>query len=535
VSNGQPLVDYTNKDYASLRAALLQVAADRFPEWTDQSPNDLGTMLLELFAYMGDALFYNQDRIAGESFLETAVERRSVVQLLRLIGYELRPPAAASADLTLLFKDTTYDPTVSFSVPQFAAFKTTVPATGTPITFQYIQTASLAIDRGSLPFGYTDAQGKLQVDSAGKAVAPPTPLPTNATRYRVYQTLPVVQVDANIASEIVASSDGSAGQRYALSRSPVVAGTLVVSVDAGGGPVVWNLVPSLLESQAGDTSYAVRRDENNVVWIEFGDGTYGKVPQRGLNNITASYSVGGGVKGNVPANAISKLVTAIDQLKGVVNVLPASGGAEAEATQDAAARGPAQFRATGRAVTASDYETLAKAFGVAKALAQPVGWNTVQLVVAPAGGGVPSQTLIDDLTAFLEPKRMLTTLLQIAGPRYVNVYVDVTVAPLPQFSTTLVRQQVVTVVNAYFSFDGLGFNQILYISKLYEVIQEIDGVAGVRISTFARDAYVANSLPPSGQLTFGTAVDATGDSTELPQWAGFDGATSTLTMGPLNG
>src|SRR5258708_15425550 len=98
------LIDYTSKDYASLRAALLQLASERLPEWTDQSPNDLGVMLLELVAAMGDSLFYNQDRIAAESFLETAVERRSVIQLLRLTSYELKPPLAASADLTLLFK-----------------------------------------------------------------------------------------------------------------------------------------------------------------------------------------------------------------------------------------------------------------------------------------------------------------------------------------------------------------------------------------------------------------------------------------------
>src|SRR4051812_39724622 len=100
----RPQIDYTNKDYASLLAALLELASEKLPEWTDKSPNDLGVMLLELFAAMGDSLFYNQDRIAGESFLETAVERRSVVQLLRLIGYELSPPLAASADLTLLFQ-----------------------------------------------------------------------------------------------------------------------------------------------------------------------------------------------------------------------------------------------------------------------------------------------------------------------------------------------------------------------------------------------------------------------------------------------
>src|SRR5207245_366223 len=55
------------------------------------------------FAYVGDVLAYYQDRIASESFLDTAVERRSVLYLLRLIGYELSPPLSASAELTLLF------------------------------------------------------------------------------------------------------------------------------------------------------------------------------------------------------------------------------------------------------------------------------------------------------------------------------------------------------------------------------------------------------------------------------------------------
>jgi len=120
------LIDYTNKDYNSLLTALLQLASEKLPEWTDQSPNDLGVMLLELVAAMGDSLFYNQDRIAGESFLETAIERRSLVHLLRLIGYELRPALAASADLTLLFKS---GATGSVTISPFAAFKTTAAVT----------------------------------------------------------------------------------------------------------------------------------------------------------------------------------------------------------------------------------------------------------------------------------------------------------------------------------------------------------------------------------------------------------------------
>ena len=50
---------------------------------------------------MGDVLLYYQDKIANEAFLSTATERRSVIDLLSLIGYTLGTPAPASAALTL--------------------------------------------------------------------------------------------------------------------------------------------------------------------------------------------------------------------------------------------------------------------------------------------------------------------------------------------------------------------------------------------------------------------------------------------------
>jgi hypothetical protein len=77
----KPAIDYTNKDYASLRRAMLELARYRLPEWTDQSPSDLGVLLVDLFAYMGDIVLYYQDPIASESFLSTATERRSVLNL----------------------------------------------------------------------------------------------------------------------------------------------------------------------------------------------------------------------------------------------------------------------------------------------------------------------------------------------------------------------------------------------------------------------------------------------------------------------
>ena len=100
--NGHPTIDYMARDYDSILQAMRALIPEKLPEWTDfASPADFGNVLLQLFAHMGDILSYYQDRVANESFLGTAQERRSVIQHLRLIGYRLSTAAPASATLTL--------------------------------------------------------------------------------------------------------------------------------------------------------------------------------------------------------------------------------------------------------------------------------------------------------------------------------------------------------------------------------------------------------------------------------------------------
>ena len=94
-------------------------------------------LLVDLFAYMGDVVSYYQDRIASESFLDTAVERRSILNLLRLIGYELAPPVAASAELTLVFNPPGPGEPTTVTVPAGAAFATTAGTTPAQ-TFVYL-------------------------------------------------------------------------------------------------------------------------------------------------------------------------------------------------------------------------------------------------------------------------------------------------------------------------------------------------------------------------------------------------------------
>jgi uncharacterized phage protein gp47/JayE len=511
MTTARPRIDYTNKDYASLVDAMLALGRERIETWTDQSPNDFGVLLVELFAAMGDALFYYQDRIAAESYLDTAVERRSVVQMLRLIGYELRPPVPASAQLTLLFDPAgapvTIDPGATFSTAG-------TPTTG-PIGFQYVRDR-IAVDPKTLPTATLDKQGVVRL------VPPSTP-----QAYALYRSLPVVQVDAAVANEVVGSSDGSAGQRFALARRPLIADSLRVAVDDGTGPREWTRVESLLRSLATDETYAVRRDENDVAWIELGDGRYGKIPPRGRNNVIASYRIGGGARGNVSPNAITQAITTLPGLKAVTNEAAATAGAEAEPTADAALRAPRQYRSMGRAVTASDYQAHALSFGVAKALAVATGPSRVEVYVAPAGGGQPTDTLISDLVDYFEDKRMLTVQVDVRGPEYVNVTIEAALVVEPRYDAALVQQQAEAAIETLWSFEQVGFGEPLFISKAYEVIQEVPGVAGVNITRFTAGALDAKNTV-DGRLALGP--------TQIPRLASARGIDFTsVKKGGRNG
>jgi hypothetical protein len=66
---------------------------------TTRDRSDPALALLDAWAGVLDVLGFYQERIVQEGYLRTATERRSVLELARAIGYELRPGVAASTFL----------------------------------------------------------------------------------------------------------------------------------------------------------------------------------------------------------------------------------------------------------------------------------------------------------------------------------------------------------------------------------------------------------------------------------------------------
>ena len=100
---GLPAVAYRVGTYTEFRATVLaRLSSTDFPALaalTTRDEDDWTIGLADAFACVADVLTFYQERIANESWLRTATERRSVLELARLIGYQLAPGVAASTAL----------------------------------------------------------------------------------------------------------------------------------------------------------------------------------------------------------------------------------------------------------------------------------------------------------------------------------------------------------------------------------------------------------------------------------------------------
>lgn len=80
---------------ASLHAALSSSAFQQLRALHTRDDDDFTIGLIDAFACAADVLTFYQERIANESWLETASERVSLQEMGKLVGYRLRPGVAA--------------------------------------------------------------------------------------------------------------------------------------------------------------------------------------------------------------------------------------------------------------------------------------------------------------------------------------------------------------------------------------------------------------------------------------------------------
>ncbi|HEU0013764.1 MAG TPA: hypothetical protein VFQ45_08775, partial [Longimicrobium sp.] len=150
-----------------------------------------------------------------------------------------------------------------------------------------------------------------------------------------------------VADEVLGGGDaGLSFQRFALRQPPLThvadaspsgtASTLEVRVNE----VRWREVPTLFGRGPQERVYATRLQDGGATVLQFGDGREGARLPTGHENVRASYRRGIGREGNLAAGQLSLLITRPLGVRAADNPLPATGGTDAEAMDDARARAP---------------------------------------------------------------------------------------------------------------------------------------------------------------------------------------------------
>lgn len=444
-------IDYITKDYEGFRDLMVQSIPKFAPEWTDTSQTDMGIVLIELLAQGLDVLSYYQDKTFQENFLATAKTRRSILNLCRLLGYELRPQIPAKYMMTFVKSDDYLDNEVK--VPKGTKVGTD-PLLSTQIIFETDE--DLIIPSGV-------SQGVVSITHG--------------------ETVP---------NDLVGVGDNTTNQQYKLTYPDVLLDTIEVRTqirtEQGGGSNYqqWIKVDDFLSSDATHRHFTVATDEFNNCYVQFGNGVTGMcVPAN--YNIHVNYRVGGGQVGNVGAKTILKFVDSeVNGISKLYNEAVAYQlGEDLESIETARTHAPARYRTLNRAITKQDFEDLVNEFDEVAKCRVVESFNVdreVFIYVAPKGYGELVPELKERILDRLNDVKLVHDKPIILPPKYHDFDIHVKAKIGSNFVNHEVKTFIEDTLKAKFSADYNDFGQTVYTTDVYRyLLQEVGQIRSLNI------------------------------------------------------
>ena len=306
-----------------------------------------------------------------------------------------------------------------------------------------------------------------------------------------------------------------------LLRADAALATPRVEVEArlgGGAPMPFAAVPTLLDSSGFDPVFVVETENDGRALLRFGDGEFGLAPED-ASTLRANYWVGAGPDGNVGADALCHVVDdgTLPALEVVRNPLAAWGGAAPEPLDRVRLLAPPAFHAEPiRAVTEADYARAAERHPeVAKAVATlrwSGSWHTIFVTVDRIGGRAVDAAFEQELRVFLQRSRLAGYDLEIDGPRFVPLEIEIDVCVEREYFRFDVERALLDALGShdlpgvgrgFFHQDNFTFGQPVYLSRLYAAIEQVAGVGSAEVRLFQRLGFRSAGELDGGAIPIG--------------------------------
>lgn len=345
---------------------------------------DIPYWLKAIFAGIFYSLSVMINIIANQLFTSTVEARDIAEDLFLQTDYRLKNRTTASVDLTV-----NIDPAL------------TVASTYT-VSLANLKARNIQFDPNIPPFQW-EARSSLTF-AIGES-----------TRQHVFYQ------QTSQDSVIVGLTDGSNSQRVYLTDKYILTDTMTLLI----GTDTYTPVDTFAFSTSTDLHFIHKQLDDFTSYIEFGfidevsSTAYGKIPLAG-QNITATYSIGGGLNTNVDAATITEYIGGDTNVLSINNIYSASGGSDGETIENAKRIAPLRARTHDQFWNVESGIVLGKQVnGVIDIDINFTGILACDVYVTPYGGGYASlQTKNAVYDTLLKASPFEQAVITIKDPNY---------------------------------------------------------------------------------------------------------------------
>jgi hypothetical protein len=443
--------------------------------------------LLDVLAYNTQYQAYYLNMVANEMFLDSALQRASVVSHAKLLNYTPQSAAAPRAQIDLVVNNVT---TSSLTLPKFTSFLSEA-IDGVSYRFVTLNSTTENTDFANNTVTFDNL-----VIKQGEPVTLSFTYDSAANPTAIFE-LPDTNVDTTTISVVVQQSTSNSSSQ------------------------VFTLVDDYLALNGTTKAFFLQEATNGFYQIYFGDGILGEALTDG-NVVSVSYIITSGTAATDANNFVLMDTISGFSSSTITPVQAATQGAERETIESIKYTAPKSYAAQGRAVTKEDYIFLiqnnAGIFPVDSVNVwggeenDPPVYGVVFVAIKPSGGYLltPSQKSIIE-EQIIKPISVLTVQPRIIDVDYNYLVINSNILYDPKLTTLTSSQlqtQVLTAIQG-FAADTLNtFNSTFQLSTLISTVQSVSSSFITNDASITLQKRLVPSLTSSTTYTlkYGTSL-----------------------------
>lgn len=362
-------------------------------------------IMLDLLAYNTHYTAMYANMLAAESFIDSAILRKSVVSLAKNLGYVPNSRNAATATVSITFGQTAGVPS---TVPVGSVFL----ANKDGDEYVFTTTESFEIDKTSVPYKCEDIeiyQGQYRTLSFVYDTN------SNSVKFEI----PFANVDKDLI-------------RVYVMKSPA---------DLSSADFTWRENSDFLDITSTSKVYFINENYRGNYEVSFGDGIFGQMPEKGNYIVVVFFETEGAAANNIGIRDTATTPSSFEftgiggSIFGatVTTIAPSAGGAERDTVDKVRYAAPKYYQSQNRAVTTNDYEAIVlREYTDAESVRvwggdenDPPEYGKVFISILPKNARILSQAQKESLiNNVLNKKKVITVQAEVIDPDYTYVFVE---------------------------------------------------------------------------------------------------------------